>query len=216
MIKIKKFVFNPFFENTFVVWDDETLLAAVIDPGCSNSKEENELKGFIKNQNLKIEYLLNTHCHIDHILGCNFILKEYSPVYYAPELDLPLLENAEYQASMFGLNIQPIKKPDNFLDEETKIKIGSYDIQVLFTPGHTPGEVCFYFPLSKICISGDVLFQGSIGRTDLMGGNLSALLNSIKSRLLSLPAETIIYPGHGPESTIEEEKKYNPFLREIV
>lgn len=214
MIKIKKFVFNSFFENTFVVWDDITLDAAVIDPGCSNKKEESELKEFIHNQNLLVTNLINTHCHIDHILGCSFIKAEFNPVFSIPEGDVPLLEAAEQQASVFGIKLKTVPKPDILLTEESILKIGSYNVKILFTPGHTPGEICLFFAEDKICIAGDVLFQGSIGRTDLWGGDLNTLLDSIRTKLFTLPDDTLVYSGHGPETTIEEEKKFNPFLND--
>ncbi len=212
MIKIKKFVFNPFAENTFILWDEGTLEAAVIDPGCFNETEELELKNFIDTQKLNVKHLLNTHCHIDHILGCNFISKEYSPVYSVPELDIPLLSVGSQQASAFGIKLKEPLKPDVLLNEESEITIGKNKAKILFTPGHTPGEICFYFKESKILIAGDVLFQGSIGRTDLWGGDLRTLLNSIQTKLLTLPGNTIVFPGHGSETTIDEEKTYNPFL----
>lgn len=212
MIRIKKFVFNPFAENTFVLWDEDTLEAAVIDPGCFNEIEERELKNFIDTQKLKVKHLLNTHCHIDHILGCNFISKEYSPVYSVPELDIPLLNAGAQQASAFGIKLKEPLKPDVLLNEESEILIGKNKAKILFTPGHTAGELCFYFDESKTLIAGDVLFQGSIGRTDLWGGDLKTLLHSIRTKLFSLPGNTIVFPGHGSETTIDEEKTYNPFF----
>lgn len=215
MLNIQKFVFNPFSENTFVLWDDESLECMIIDPGCSDISEENELFDFIESKNLKPKYLINTHCHIDHILGVNSVLNKFKVKYLAPEKDLPLLERAVSQAEMFGLYIDEIKKPNEYLSEENELQLGNENIKCLFTPGHTPGEYCLYSESNKICITGDVLFQQSIGRTDLWGGNYNQLLDSIKMKLLSLPDDVTIHPGHGNESTIGEEKILNPFLKNI-
>lgn len=213
MLNIQKFVFNPFSENTLVLWDAESLECMIIDPGCSDITEENELFDFIESKNLKPKYLINTHCHIDHIIGVNSVLNKFKIKYLAPEKDLPLLERAVSQAEMFGLYIDEIKKPDEFLSEESDLRLGNENIKCLFTPGHTPGEFCLYSESNKICITGDVLFQQSIGRTDLWGGNYQVLLNSIKTKLLNLPDDVTIYPGHGESSIIGEEKKFNPFLK---
>jgi len=205
-----------FSENTFVLWDDESKESAIVDPGCSDSDEEYELGSIIKDNNLKVKYLINTHCHIDHILGCEFVKKKYNPIYFAPELDLPLIENASMQASFVGMDFSISIKPDEFLSEGKKLMIGKSELKFLFTPGHTPGEFCIYIPEIKSCITGDVLFNESIGRTDLWGGNYDTLIESINNKLLALPDETLIYPGHGESSTIGGEKKFNPFLNHTV
>ncbi|MCS7053932.1 MAG: MBL fold metallo-hydrolase [Ignavibacterium sp.] len=215
MLEIKKFIFNPFSENTYVLWEKESLECMIIDPGCSDEDEEYELFDFIESNNLKPKYLINTHCHIDHILGVNSVLNKFKIKYFAPEKDLPLLEHAISQAEMFGLRIDEIRKPDEYLSEELILKIGNEKIRCLYTPGHTPGEYCLYSDSNKICITGDVLFQQSIGRTDLWGGNFEQLLKSIENKLLTLPDEVVIYPGHGDVSTIGEEKKFNPFLKNL-
>jgi len=213
LIQIKKFTFNLFSENTFVLWDDESKVCAIVDPGCSYLSEEQILENFIIENNLKTKYLINTHCHIDHILGCEFVKKKFDPIYYAPELDIPLLHNAKMQASFVGMDFSISLLPDDYLSEDKKLNIGQSEISFLFTPGHTPGEYCIYIPDIKSCITGDVLFNDSIGRTDLWGGNYDMLIKSINEKLLSLPDETIIYPGHGESSTIGREKKSNPFLK---
>lgn len=215
MLNIQKFVFNTFSENTYVLWDDESFECMIIDPGCSDISEENELFDFIEEKNLIPKYLINTHCHIDHIIGVNSVLNKFKIKYLAPENDLPLLDHAVSQAEMFGLYLDEIKKPDEYLSEESDLKLGDENIKCLFTPGHTPGEFCLYSETNKICITGDVLFQGSIGRTDLWGGNYSQLIQSIKTKLLALPDDVVIYPGHGDNSTIGEEKKLNPFLKNL-
>lgn len=212
MLKIKLFTFNVFSENTIIIWDDKSGDAAIVDPGTSSSTEENELLSFISSKDLRIKYLINTHCHIDHILGCSFVKEKFNPVYYAPELDLPLLDNAQHQAQMFDLDIDQPPIPDKLITEQTEIMIGESKLQFLFTPGHTPGEFCIYIGEEKICVTGDVLFKESIGRTDLWGGNYETLLNSIHEKLFLLPDDVIIYPGHGEPSTIGYEKQNNPFL----
>lgn len=212
MIQIQKFTFNLFSENTFVLWDDESKECAIVDPGCSDSSEEQILEKFITENNLTVKYLINTHCHIDHILGCEFVKNKFNPIYLAPELDIPLLQNAKMQASFVGMDFSFSILPDEYLTEDKKIYLGKSEFLFLFTPGHTPGEFCIYIPEIKTCISGDVLFFDSIGRTDLWGGNFDTLLKSINEKLLTLPDETIIYPGHGESSTIGREKKLNPFL----
>ncbi|MEJ5261352.1 MAG: MBL fold metallo-hydrolase [Ignavibacterium sp.] len=215
MLRIKSFEFNPFNENTYVVWDDETKQAAVIDPGCYDDFEQEEIKSFIEQEKLNLVLLLNTHCHIDHILGVSFIKEIYNPKYLVPEKDLPLLQNASAQGQMFGFEIDNLPEPDEFISEEKIIKIGNEELKPLFTPGHTAGEYCFYSEKNKICITGDVLFHQSIGRTDLWGGDYDTLIESIKKKLLTLPDDTKIFPGHGIESTIGIERKQNPFLQNI-
>jgi len=211
-MNIKQFTFNPFMENTFVVWDEKSKQAAVVDPGMSDEVEEDELNSFIEKNSLVIKYLINTHCHVDHVLGCGFVKEKYNPVYYIPEKDLPLYNHAEKQAEMFGITMNKLPEIDKYLTEDDKIILGTESFSNLFTPGHTPGEYCLYFNESNFCITGDVLFRESIGRTDLYGGNYDTLIASIKSKLFSLPDNIIIYPGHGDQSTIGYEKLHNPFL----
>jgi len=212
MIKNKVFIFNPFSENTYLVWEEESKQAAIIDPGCLSADEENLLKKFVSDNRLVIKYLFNTHCHLDHIFGNNFVLKEYKPEYFIPELDKPLLENAPMQAKLFGMEMANVESSENFLNEQGLLFLGSDKVRFLFTPGHTPGEFCIYFPSASICFTGDVLFENSIGRSDLVGGDYQVLLTSIKEKLFTLPEETIIYPGHGNQSTIRKEKLSNPFF----
>jgi len=212
MLKVKVFTFNMFSENTIVLWDEKSCEAAIIDPGNSTSDEDKELLDFISSHDLQIKYLINTHCHIDHILGCSFVKEKFNPVYYAPELDIPLLEHAQQQAQMFDIDFKQAPKPDNLITEQTEILLGESKLKFLFTPGHTPGEYCIYLEKEKICITGDVLFNESIGRTDLWGGDYNTLINSIQEKLFLLPDDVVIYPGHGETSTIGYEKQNNPFL----
>ena len=208
MIQIQKFTFNLFSENTFVLWDDDSKECAIVDPGCSNNSEETELKNFVINSNLNVKYLINTHCHIDHILGCEFVKEKFNPIYYAPELDIPLLQNAKNQASFVGIDFSISIRPDEFITEDKVLYLGISKLSFLFTPGHTPGEYCIYIPDIHTCITGDVLFYDSIGRTDLWGGNYDVLIQSIRLKLLTLPGETKIFPGHGESSNIEREEKF--------
>ncbi|MCL5028838.1 MAG: MBL fold metallo-hydrolase [Bacteroidetes bacterium] len=215
MLVVKSFTFNLFSENTFIVWDELTKESVIIDPGCSNSSEEEKLTNYISEHKLEVKYSINTHCHIDHILGCKFVKEKFNPVYFVPEKDLFLLQRAEVQASAFGLNIDKLPEPDKFLSENLHLNLGRSIISFLFTPGHTPGEFCIYFEREAFCITGDVLFKNSIGRTDLWGGDYDTLIQSIKTKLFSLPENVTIYPGHGENSKIGLEKNENPFLYEL-
>lgn len=212
MLKLKVFTFNLFAENTIIIWNEESREAAIIDPGNSSPEEDNELASFISSNNLQLKYLINTHCHIDHILGCRFVKEKYNPIYYAPELDIPLLDHAQQQAQLFDIDLELPPKPDKLITEQTEIVIGESVLKFLFTPGHTPGEYCINLEKEKICITGDVLFKESIGRTDLWGGNFETLLDSIQKKLFLLSDDVVIYPGHGESSTIGFEKQNNPFL----
>ena len=213
MVVIKKFIFNPFSENTYVIWDEGTNEGMIVDPGCSDDSEETALANIINKRNILIKYLIITHCHIDHILGCKFVKGKYSPVYLVPEDDLPLLKEVKTQASNLGLDIETPPLPDGYLHEDSDISLGDTKVKIIFTPGHSPGEHCLYFEKQKFCITGDVLFKKSIGRTDLWKGDYSTLLDSIEKKLLTLPDDVVIYPGHGESSKIGIEKTENPFLR---
>lgn len=217
MIKVKMFTFSSFAENTYLCYDESSKETMVIDPGCSDSYEEKELENFISSNNLIVRYLVNTHCHIDHIFGCRFVKEKYNVPYYVPEKDVPLIQHFDKQMEYLEIEVStkpPL--PDKFVTEDLKLKLGKTEPVFLFTPGHTPGEYCIYFPEDKFCITGDVLFQNSIGRTDLWSGDYNTLIGSIETKLLILPDDTIIYPGHGEKSTIGEEKKFNPFLSDLV
>jgi glyoxylase-like metal-dependent hydrolase (beta-lactamase superfamily II) len=216
MINIKKFTFNEFSENTYVIWDEKSKEGLIVDPGCSNQQEEIILTNFISQKNLSIKYLINTHCHLDHIMGCKFIKEKFNPVYLIPEKDLPFLEHIDQQFSFLGVEIEKPPMPDKFITGELVLNIGDAIPKFLFTPGHTPGEYCIYFEKEKFCITGDVLFQENIGRTDLWGGDYDTLLNSIKQELFTLPDDTVIYPGHGENSEIGYEKRNNPFIIQSV
>lgn len=215
MLQISRFIFSPFQENTYIIYDEQTNEAAVIDPGCSSTSEEKELSDFIEEKNLKVKYLINTHCHIDHIFGNAFVKEKFNPVYFAPEKDLFLFEIMKDQAENFGVKMKKSPEPDELISENIEIKLGDYEGKFIFTPGHSPGSYCLYFAENKICITGDVLFKEGIGRTDLWEGNYDVLLHSIEEKLYKLPDDTEIYPGHGEKSTIGYEKRFNPFISEI-
>lgn len=215
MFIVTKFIFNSFLENTYLAWDENSRDAMVIDPGCSDKYEENEIKEFIEKNRLNLKYSINTHCHIDHIFGCRFIKETFNAEFFIPEKDKILLENSETQSLLFDIKIKKPPEPDNFITPETKLKTPFDKIKFLYTPGHTEGEYCLYFPEDLFCFTGDVLFKGSIGRTDLWGGDYNSLINSINEKLFVLPNETVIYPGHGENSTIGTEKKENPFFAEM-
>jgi glyoxylase-like metal-dependent hydrolase (beta-lactamase superfamily II) len=215
MLVVKSFVYNMFSENTFVIWDEASKESAIIDPGCSTEDEEQKLDKYVSENKLIVKYLINTHCHIDHILGCKFVKEKYNPDFYAPEKDLPFIKRAEVQAAAFGLDIDNPPLPDKFLSEDLSLNLGKSILYFLFTPGHTTGEYCIYFKKEAICVTGDVLFKNSIGRTDLWGGDYNTLISSIEHKLFTLPDNVIIYPGHGESSKIGVEKRENPFLNEL-
>lgn len=211
MISIKILVFNPFRENTYVVSDD-TGECIIIDPGCENIREKEELRIDLALLKLKPVALVNTHCHIDHILGNAFIKKTYSIPLLIHKLELPLLNSSVQQRLIFGLEPGESDEPDTFVEENDLIEFGKTKLDVLHIPGHSPGSIALVNRSEKIAVVGDVLFQGSIGRTDLPGGNFDVLIKNIKEKLLILDPDTIVYPGHGPATKISIERNSNPFL----
>lgn len=211
MIKIDFFTFNPFQENTYILSDDSGE-CVIIDPGCYDSFEKDELDSFIKNQKLKPVRLLNTHCHIDHVLGNKFVADNYKLQVELNFLEIPLLRAVVDYAPQYGIFCEPSPEPFALINEGDVIKFGNSNLEILFTPGHSPGSICFYNEKEKILIGGDVLFQMSIGRTDLPGGDYETLIKSIREKLFILPDDIKVYPGHGPETNIGFEKRNNPFL----
>jgi glyoxylase-like metal-dependent hydrolase (beta-lactamase superfamily II) len=211
MLQIKKFTFNPVQENTFLVYD-ETGECVIIDPGCYNAKERQALDTFIAEKQLTPVRLINTHCHFDHIMGVTHCRSRYHLNFETHANEAPLVERAVEHGDLFGIPMEPVDAPDAFFKEGDLINFGNSFLQVIEAPGHSPGGVVFYNPDAKIIIAGDVLFYGSIGRTDLAGGSYERLVNNIKTKLLILPEETTVYCGHGPETSIGFEKRNNPFL----
>ncbi|MCX8490121.1 MAG: MBL fold metallo-hydrolase [Cyclobacteriaceae bacterium] len=207
---IQSFVFNPFSENTYVA-SDETKEAVIIDPGCYEPTEQAELDRFIISKGLTVKFVLNTHCHIDHVLG-NFHCKaKYKVPLLLHKQDEKVLLAVQSYASNYGFAGYQPTLPDRFLEENEPFAFGNTKWKVLFLPGHSPGHIAFYDEPEKTIFSGDVLFKRSIGRTDLLGGNFDVLLKSIQQKLFLLPDDVVVYSGHGPTTTIGEEKKSNPF-----
>jgi hydroxyacylglutathione hydrolase len=211
MLFLKSFTFNPFQENTYIVYDDEGT-AFIIDPGNSNVSENEQIKSFIKEKNLSLKRLLLTHAHIDHILGNRFVHDTYGLLPEVHEEDLFFIQKMEQTAQMYGVRCDPSPTPANFLKENDEISLGKYSFQCIFTPGHSPGSVSFYNAENKLLIAGDVLFYGSIGRTDLPKGNHAQLIASIREKLLVLGDDIKVYSGHGPPTTTGFERLNNPFL----
>jgi glyoxylase-like metal-dependent hydrolase (beta-lactamase superfamily II) len=211
MLKIKAFVFSPIQENTYVLYN-EFNDCLIIDPGCYFSEEEDELKGFITQSALTPRMLLNTHCHLDHVFGNKYVAETYGLTLQLHEKEKPLLDYAPTSGLIYNMPFDNYAGEYIYLKEEDTIKLGEDELKVIEAPGHSPGHICFYCAKQNFIISGDVLFNRSIGRTDLPGGDHETLLKNIREKLFVLPDETIVYSGHGPETTIGEEKKYNPFF----
>ena len=212
-MKVKRFVFNPFQENTYVLYD-ESKECVIIDPGCYEKAEEEELENFISENGLKPVALLNTHCHIDHILGNQFVAEKWGVELQMHKDDLPLLENAGQVSKMYGLqNYSGSPFPKHLLKEGDKFTFGESKLDVIFTPGHAPGHICFYSEKHNFIISGDVIFQMSIGRTDLPFGDFDTLIKSITEKIFPLPGQTQIHCGHGPSTVLNYEREHNPFLQ---
>jgi glyoxylase-like metal-dependent hydrolase (beta-lactamase superfamily II) len=211
MLQIQGFTFNPFQENTYLIINEQKL-CWIVDPGMFDSNETNFLFNYIEENGLKPQSIINTHTHIDHILGVTEVMNRYNIPFGVHEKDMPVLNAAVSSAMMFGLPFNNTPKPTFFIGDNDAIQLGDDTIEVRFTPGHSPGSVVFYHAAGNWVIGGDVLFQGSIGRTDLPGGNFDTLINSIRTQLFTLPDETVVYPGHGPATDIGNEKENNPFL----
>jgi glyoxylase-like metal-dependent hydrolase (beta-lactamase superfamily II) len=212
MTSITVFTCNPFSENGYIV-SNEQKECWIIDPGCYTDKEKTALQSYIEKKELTPIRLLNTHCHLDHVFGNSFVANTYGLAPEFHKLEIPVLENAAIGARMFGVKPPEYVAPKSYIEEGDILKFGEHSFQVLFTPGHSPGSICFYNEAEQYVIAGDVLFQGSIGRTDLPGGDYDTLIHSIKSKLLSLPDAVTVYNGHGAYTTIGEERRKNPFLR---
>lgn len=209
-MQIKCFEFNPFAENTYVLYDD-TKECIIIDPGCFGKEEEQQLLNFVETNALQVKKLLNTHCHIDHVLGNWFVKKQFDVKLFIHQMDEVVLKAVKVYAPNYGFPEYQEADVDGYLKEGEPVTFGSQSLDVLFVPGHAPGHVAFYNKAEKVLIGGDVLFYNSIGRTDLPGGDHQTLINSIHQKLFNLPDDVVVFPGHGPETSIGFEKKTNPF-----
>jgi len=211
MLKVKSFVFSPIQENTYLLYN-EFKECLIIDPGCYFPEEKDELKAFITQSSLKPWMLLNTHCHLDHVFGNKFVAETYKLTLQLHEKEQKLLDYAPTSGLMYNMPFDNYAGDYIYLKEGDIIKLGEDELKVIEAPGHSPGHICFYCEKQNFIISGDVLFNRSIGRTDLPGGNHETLLKNIREKLFVLPDETTVFSGHGAVTNIGEEKKLNPFL----
>jgi glyoxylase-like metal-dependent hydrolase (beta-lactamase superfamily II) len=206
------FTFNPLQENTYIIWCQDTLECAIIDAGNYDSAEGAALEEFITANHLKPTLLLGTHAHIDHVFGNWFVKQKWDLPYYLNEGDIPMFARSEQMAVLWSLQYTPGPMPDHNLAHGDQIKIGNCEMEVRFVPGHAPGHVIFVNHTDRWIIGGDTLFRGSIGRTDLPGGNHDLLLKKIREEMFTLPDDYIVHSGHGPYTSIGFEKENNPFF----
>lgn len=213
-MKVSRFVVNRFGVNTYVMWDPATLEAAIVDPGMTEKEERDAFEAFIEREHLRPVHLINTHMHLDHIFGNLYVKDKYGLDIKAHRADDFLGRTLVDQTRRFHL---PVDVKDHGLDVELtdgeRLYLGDEAIDILAVPGHSPGSIALYCPESGFVITGDAVFRGSIGRTDLPGGDFATLVHSIRERILTLPPETVILPGHGPETTVENELRGNPYIR---
>ena len=210
-MEIYRLVFSPIEVNTYIL-ADQSNDCAIIDCGCYDRSEFDELVGLIENKKLNPVLLLNTHCHLDHIFGNRYLLEKYGLRTLSGKEDEINRKKAVQHAALFGLSITEPPEPEGFISDRQLIKFGSNELTALYVPGHSPGSIAFYSEKNSCVFTGDALFAGSIGRTDLEGGNYDTLMNSIKNRLFVLPPSTVVYPGHGNRTTIAKESMTNPFF----
>lgn len=212
-MKVQQFPFNPFQENTVIVYNDQKD-AVIIDPGFYGTHERNILTDFIESNQLKVHAILNTHCHIDHIMGNAFCVDHYGVELWAHKEELFTLSLSERSAMMYGLDgFIPSPEPTRFIEDNEVLRFGDLEFKVIFGPGHAVGHVAFYNEKNKLVINGDILFKGSFGRVDLPGGDMETLKRTIFERMFTLPDDTLVYTGHGPTTTIGEEKRTNYILQ---
>ena len=211
MIQIQRFTFNPFQENTYVLYDDQQN-CIVVDPGCYEVHEQEALQKFVDQHGQNSVQLVNTHCHLDHIAGNKFIVDTYKVELGIPEGEMSILKAAPEHGKMYGFIIELSPEPNYFIEAGSKLTLGVNELAIISCPGHSPDHMVFYAKEEKQLIGGDVLFQLSIGRTDLPGGDHNALITNIKEKLWPLPDDVTVHPGHGPTTTIGFEKANNPFL----
>lgn len=213
MADVVKLTFNPFQENTYIVYD-ETKECIIFDPGCYHAHEKEELINTLQRLQLQPVRLINTHCHVDHVFGNLFISETYGLGLECHRGEVPVLEMVEQVCMMYQIPYpEKSPMPSTFIEAGDVIQFGNTSLEVRFTPGHSPASICFYNPIDQFVIAGDVLFKESVGRADLPGGDMDTLLNSIRTQLYTLDDAVIVYPGHGPHTTIGYEKRHNPFVR---
>lgn len=213
MISIKTFTFNPFQENSYLIINEQKQ-CWIVDPGMFSAAENNEMLNYIKNNNIIPQAIINTHAHLDHIMGVHFLQKEFDIPFYLHALDEATLQYGPIAATMYGLGILQMPISYTFY-KETSFDIGTTSLSIIHTPGHAPGHVILYCKSENWVINGDMLFAGSIGRTDLPGSNHNDMLKSLSEKIVTLPEETIVYCGHGIATTIEKEKATNPYLQNL-
>ncbi|MFB6258516.1 MAG: MBL fold metallo-hydrolase [Flavobacteriales bacterium] len=211
-MKILSFTFNPFMENSYVILDDSEQECLIIDPGCYEASEQEELSNTIRDHGVRPSRLINTHCHIDHVLGDKFVCDHYGLKPEMHEKELVLLEGVNEYAPVYGFRFEAPPRPDRFIQEGEHIEFGTSSLEVLLVPGHSPGHIVLYDRKGGALIGGDVLFQGGIGRTDFPHCDHDTLISGIRDKLFNLPDETVVHPGHGPSTTIGQEKLSNPFV----
>jgi hydroxyacylglutathione hydrolase len=212
MLTVKSFTFSPVQENTYVL-SDEKDACCIIDPGCYFGNERATLQEYVEQEGLTPKYLLNTHCHLDHVFGNKFVYETWDLPLHLHEKEKPVLEDAPTSGLAWGLPFENYRGPLIFLSAGGEVTLGENELKILFLPGHSPGSIGFWCEAQGFLIGGDVLFRESIGRTDLEGGDHATLLRSIREQLWPLPDETVVWPGHGEPTTIGWEKAHNPFLR---
>ena len=211
-MNIKTFVFNPFYENTYVISSGKGN-CLIFDPGCYEKHEKEELTNFIEMEGLTVQAIINTHCHIDHVLGNDYLKDKYSVDLKIPVNEKEVFNAIPILAPQWGMTGYRSAEVDEYLKEGDEIQLDEIKLQMIEVPGHSPGHLMFYNKPKKVLIGGDVLFRESIGRTDLPGGDHDALLSNIQEKVYTLPEDVVVYPGHGPSTTIGHEKKNNPFVR---
>lgn len=211
MVQIRIFEMNPFQENTYILFD-ETKECVIVDPGCYTDEEKEVLSNFIRENNLKPVKLLNTHCHIDHIFGNRFVKETYNIPFKACKADSILIEYSKSAANVYGFTPPECPEIDSYIYDNDIIEFGNSSLKAIHVPGHSPGSIVYYCENPGFILAGDVLFNGSIGRTDLPGGDYDQLISGIKNKLFNLGDEVVVYSGHGKPSTIYQERTKNPFF----
>lgn len=212
MLNVHFFTFNAFQENTYVI-NNHKNECWIVDPGMYEQREFSEFISFLEQKQLTPRAIINTHAHLDHIFGVQALKEKYNIPFSIHELEQPVLDRGKDTAAMFGFNFSNLPVADSYMPHDTPLMLGDDALQVFLTPGHSPGSISFYYPEGRWVIAGDVLFNGSIGRTDLPGGDMNTLLQSIRTQLYTLPNDTTVLSGHGNATTIGDEKKHNPFVR---